>query len=93
LTAYPGALWDSLVAGITLEIAETNLSKWIAADEALASGVAMYEIDVGGSRRKLTRVNAEEITKKIDYWMKWVNRLSSGRTGGPRFRSVIVHDL
>lgn len=68
------------MSGITLEQAETNLAKWLAASEAVAAGQS-YEISDGGMTRQLTRVNAEHIRGMIDYWEKKVARLSRGRRG------------
>lgn len=68
------------MAGITLQQAQSQLDMWIAADQAVASAQS-YEI----AGRKLTRADAAEITNKIEFWAKKVNRLSSGN-GGSRVR-------
>lgn len=62
------------MAGITLEQAQTHLDLWLKADIAVATGQS-YEI---GSR-KLTRADASEIRKNINYWSAKVRSLSSGR--------------
>jgi len=61
---------------ITLETAQAQLDAWIAADAAVSKGQA-YEI----AGRKMTRADAAAITEKIDYWNRWVNRLSRGGRG------------
>ncbi|PTR17488.1 hypothetical protein C8R31_101652 [Nitrosospira sp. Nsp2] len=71
------------MAGITLVQAEAQLALWIDADTAVASG---QEYQIAG--RTLRRTDAAEISNKIDYWNKWVQRLSSGGNGGMRIRGV-----
>lgn len=68
--------------GITLEVAKAQLQRWIDADTAVAGGQS-YAID----DRNLTRVNAAEITTKIEWWSRQVQTLSaraSGRGGRSR---------
>lgn len=64
------------MAGITLAQAEAHLANWLAADDAVAKGQAH---SIGG--RSYTRADAAEITRKIDYWSRWVTRLQGGRAG------------
>lgn len=64
------------MAGITLAQAQTQLSLWIAADAAVASGQSFALGD-----KSLTLANAGEIRKNIDYWDSKVNSLSNSRTG------------
>lgn len=71
------------MAGITLAQAEAQLAAWIAADTAVAGGQA-YSI----AGRSLTRANAGEIRENITYWNTWVQKLSSGGSGGIRMRGV-----
>jgi len=61
------------MAGLDLATAQAHLDQWIAADLAVATG---QSYTIGG--RSLTRANAAEISKKIDYWNRWVQRLSAG---------------
>ena len=61
------------MAGLDLATAQAHLDQWIAADLAVAGGQAYT---IGG--RSLTRANAAEIRKNIDYWNRWVQRLSAG---------------
>lgn len=69
------------MAGITLAQAEAKLAEWMAADTAVAGGQSYM---IGG--RSLTRANAAEIRKNIDYWNGHVERLSRGSRGGARVR-------
>lgn len=68
------------MAGITLQQAQANLDAWIAADIAVASAQE-YRI----KDRYLTRADAGEIRRNIEYWNQQVKRLSAG---GIRIRSV-----
>lgn len=61
------------MAGITLSQAETQLSQWIAASTAVATGQA-YSI----AGRSLTRANSADIRMQIEFWDKTVKRLSRG---------------
>lgn len=74
------------MAGITLAQAEAQLTAWIAASSAVATGQE-YEIDTGTGRRKLKRADAAEIRNQIDYWDNWVKRLTPG--GFRRIRYVV----
>lgn len=73
---------------MTLEHATTMLDAWLAAELALATGGQEYEIWLGGTRRRLTRVNSEEIRKNITYWQSKVSQLSGkkSRVGYISFR-------
>jgi hypothetical protein len=53
------------MAGITLVQAEAQLTSWLAASTAVASGQA-YTIGT----RSLTRADAKAIQQQIDYWDK-----------------------
>ncbi len=64
------------MAGITLEQARARLAAWLEADAAVARNQAYSD---GG--RSLTRADAAEIRKNIDYWQLQVERLSSGGRG------------
>ena len=77
------------MAGITIEVAEAQLSAWIAASTAAASGQS-YEIEVGGSRRKLTRADAAEIRAQITFWDGKVKQLSPAGVGGRRRTTYVV---
>jgi hypothetical protein len=70
------------MAGITLATAQTHLDTWIAADVAVASGQA-YTIN----GTQMTKANAAEIRKNIEYWNDWVVRLSPST--GSRLRQVV----
>lgn len=72
------------MAGITLAQAEAQLALWLAADEAVASGQS-YSI----KDRSLSRADAAEITRKIDYWDGKVKMLSRTARGRGRTRYVV----
>ena len=59
--------------GITLTQAEAQLTSWLAADTAVATG---QSYSIGG--RSLTRANAKEIRDNITFWDKHVKRLTRG---------------
>lgn len=64
------------MAGITVAQAQARLDAWLDADAAV-SGNQSYTIN----GRVLTRANAAEIRKNIDYWDDKVKTLSA-RSGG-----------
>jgi hypothetical protein len=66
---------------ITLAQAQTRLSDWMAADEAVSRGQAY---SVGG--RSFTRAQASEIRQNIEFWERKVNALASSSGGGRRVR-------
>ena len=72
------------MSGITLAEAEAQLALWLAADEAVASGQS-YSI----KDRSLSRADAAEITRKIDYWDNKVKMLSRNARGRGRTRYVV----
>lgn len=75
---------------IDLQTAQTHLNSWLAADLAISQGQE-YEIDTGGTRRKLKRVDAATIKKNIDYWRGLVSKLQSG-SGKPKMKLVVNRD-
>ncbi len=60
------------MAGITLLQAETQLSSWLEADTAVATGQG-YTV----AGRSLTRADAKEIRENIIFWDGQVKRLSA----------------
>ncbi len=62
------------MAGITQTQAETNLTAWLAASEAVALNQS-YTI----GDRTLTRANAKQIMEMIEFWDGQVQRLSRTR--------------
>jgi len=72
------------MAGITLAYAEAQLQEWLEADAKVAAGQS-YSI---GSRT-LTRVDARDITDKINYWNGWVEKLTARAQGRSRIRYVV----
>lgn len=77
------------MAGITLAIATARLDIWLAADAAVAGGQSYQVASGGGDQRMLTRANAAEIRKNIDYWQNWVNKLTRAAAGRNRTRYVV----
>lgn len=75
---------------ITLEQAQEHLTAWLAADRAVASGQE-YEIDTGGSRRKLKRTDSKTIRDNIAYWSGMVSQLMSG-SRAPKMKLVVNRD-
>lgn len=64
------------MAGITLAQAEAQLTLWLNASTAIASG---QEYSIGD--RQLKRADLAEVNNSINMWQRQVNRLSGGRTG------------
>lgn len=73
------------MAGITLANAQTQLAAWLDADAKVATGQS-YEI----SGRRLTRADAAEITRKIEYWNAKVVTLSNQAQGRTRARTIVM---
>ncbi|VAW17708.1 hypothetical protein MNBD_ALPHA12-452 [hydrothermal vent metagenome] len=76
------------MAGITLAIAEARLTAYLDAEAAVLNNQS-YDIDVGGSRRSMTRADLAEVRKGIEYWSGLVNRLSNAVLGGSRSRYMV----
>lgn len=64
------------MAGITLAQAEAQLTLWLNASTAIASG---QEYSIGD--RQLKRADLAEVNNSINMWQRQVNRLSGGRSG------------
>jgi len=60
--------------GITLDIAKAKLQEWLAADSAVAKN---QEVWVEG--RRITRAQARDIRRNIEFWQGWVMRLQPRR--------------
>lgn len=69
------------MAGITLADAEAQLAAWLAASTAVATGQS-YSIE----GRSLTRADAAEIRRSLDYWDQKVQTLSALSFGRGRSR-------
>lgn len=63
----------------TLEEARRRLQVFLDAEEALALGKS-YSVDVGGSRRQISRADERYISERIQYWKQEVERLERGGT-------------
>ena len=71
-----------------LQTAKLHLQSWLEADLALATG-KRYRI---GSRN-LTRVDAQEVKERIQFWSNEVDRLENGRPKGIRPYRAVIRDL
>jgi hypothetical protein len=76
------------MAGITLTEAQAQLTAWMAASTAVASGQA-YSMSSGAGSRSLTRADAKEIRENIRFWNDMVKSLSTGSTSGPQINTGI----
>ncbi len=74
-----------MATGISLDQAQTQLNAWLQADAKVATGQS-YEI----AGRRLTRADAGEITRKIEYWNSKVIALSNSAQGISRARTMRV---
>lgn len=73
-TAVAGFFFfGAFMAGITLSQAETHLSTWLTADEAVAKG---QSFSISG--KTYTRADAQVIRENIEFWDRYVKRLSRG---------------
>lgn len=72
------------MAGITLDYAQAQLEVWLEADRKVAAG---QSFSVAG--RNYTRVNASEITDKINFWDAKVRTLTALAAGRGRTRFVV----
>ncbi len=71
------------MAGITLVYAQKQLESWLEADEVVSRSQSYSH-----NGRQLSRVDAAEITNKIEYWNKKVQELSGNRRRGVRQVSI-----
>lgn len=72
------------MAGITLTQAETQLTAWLAASEAVATNQS-YSI----GNRSLTRADAKEIREQVTFWNNMVETLTARISGRRRTRYVV----
>ena len=66
------------MSAISLAEAKAQLAAWLQASRVVATGQE-YQIDVSGTRRKVTRVDAAEIREQISYWSTIVNNKTRSR--------------
>ena len=76
------------MAWITLDESQENLRMWLEAEKAVATGQS-YRI---GSRQ-LTRASLSDITERIRFWRKEVEKLEAGSGRGARVIRVVPRDL
>jgi len=72
--------------GLTITQAEQQLDSWLKANLAVSQGQS-YTIATESGSRTLTRANAGEILKQIEFWDRQLKRLTRG---GIRVRGAIV---
>ena len=72
------------MAGITLQYAEKQLASWLEADDKVSRSQSYTH-----NGRQLSRVDAAEITNKIEYWNRKVEELSGNRRRGIRRVSIL----
>lgn len=77
------------MAGITLAQASAQLDTWLACDAAVARNQS-YEIWDGDMRRRVTRADAVEIRKNIEFWDGKVRALTPASAGGRRRTRYVV---
>lgn len=75
------------MSAYTLAQAQAQLDAWLAASTAVASNQS-YAIEVEGNRRQLTRADAGQIQKMIEFWETRVNQLSRKASGVARTRYI-----
>ena len=66
-------LWGDCMAGITFDEAQTHLSTWLDAHKAVAKG---QSFSISG--KTYTRADAQVIRENIEFWDRYVKRLSRG---------------
>ena len=76
------------MAAFTLVQAQAQLDAWLAASLAVAQSQS-YMIEVEGNRRQLTRTDAGEIRRQIDFWRIEVTRLTPAAYRRPRSRAIV----
>jgi hypothetical protein len=77
------------MAGITLVEAQAQLAKWLEASTAVAANQE-YEIDSGNGRRRMTRADAGEIRRQVEFWDRKVKQLTPASAGGRRRIRYVV---
>jgi hypothetical protein len=75
------------MSAITLEQAQAQLTAWLAASAATATGKS-YTMQIEGNSRTMTRNDADEILKMINYWRAEVTRLTPAAARRPRSRYI-----
>lgn len=73
------------MGAISLELAQGKLQTWLDADDAIATGQS-YELDIAGTKRKVTRADAAVVQERIKYWTRIVNRLEGRGNTAPSVR-------
>lgn len=76
------------MAGITLQIAESKLALWLAAEETITLGQSLAH-----KGNMLTRANLKDVRDQITYWNSHVERLTPGADLNRcnRVQRIILH--
>lgn len=78
------------MAGITLAMAEARLAQWMEADAAVSGSQSYTVQSPSGGGRTLTRADAAEIRRNIEYWNAWCVKLGgTARENGIRVTHVV----
>ena len=67
------------MSGITLAIAQEQLSAWLTANLNVAGGGQSYTFSDQGVTRTVTRADVALIQKQIQFWQAQVNKLTTTR--------------
>lgn len=77
-----------MAGGITLEIAQSNLTQALAA-LAEARQAQSYQVGSQTGARRVDRALFAELLKEVQYWEQKIATLSRGSNGGLRTWSVV----
>lgn len=73
---------------VALELALDNYELWFKANQALSQNKE-YEISNGqNSKRKLTRADAIEVQKNLEYWENEIARIQGVSINSPKIRTL-----
>lgn len=88
------ALAERIGGGKTaLELALDNYQMWYDANQALSLNKE-YEISNGqNSKRKLSRADADEVQKNLNYWENEWNRLQGSSINAPKINTIYTTGL
>ncbi len=81
------------MAAWSIETAREMLTAWLDAEKAVALNQEYtFSVD-GSSTRRVTRADAAEITNKINFWRREVEKLEKGLRGGPTVGRFVPVDI
>ena len=74
----------------SLELALDNYELWFKANQALSQNKT-YKISNGqSSSRELTRADASEVLKNLNYWENEVSKLQGEEIAAPKIRTIFT---